>query len=135
MERERVSSGTEWESAVGYSRAVRAGDEIHVSGTTATDDDGAVVGPGDPYAQTRRAIENVDTALAALDASLSDVVRTRLFVTDIDDWEAIGRAHAEAFDESEERRSSGGRPATTMVQVERLIDPEMLIEVEATARV
>lgn len=126
MEREHVFSGTEWESAVGYSRAVRAGDEIHVSGTTATDADGAVVAPGDPYAQTERAIENVAAALSKLDASLSDVVRTRLFVTDIDDWEAVGRAHAGAFGEV--------RPATSMVQVERLIDPEMLVEVEATAK-
>jgi len=126
MDRERVSSGTEWESTVGYSRAVRAGDEIHVSGTTATDDDGAVVAPDDPYAQTVRAIENVETALSALDASLTDVVRTRLFVTDIEDWEAVGRAHGEFFD--------AVRPATTMVQVERLIDPEMLVEVEVVAR-
>jgi enamine deaminase RidA (YjgF/YER057c/UK114 family) len=125
MDRERYASGTEWESAVGYSRAIRAGDEIHVSGTTATDDDGAVVAPGDPYAQTARAIENVETALSALDASLSDVVRTRLFVMDIDDWEAIGRAHGDAFE--------AVRPATTMVQVERLIDPEMLVEIEAVA--
>jgi enamine deaminase RidA (YjgF/YER057c/UK114 family) len=85
MERERVSSGTEWASAVGYSRAVHAGDEIHVSGTTATDADGAVVGPGEPDTQTERAIANVAAALSRLDASLSDVVRTRLFVTDIDD--------------------------------------------------
>jgi len=126
MDRERVSSGTEWESAVGYSRAVRAGDEIHVSGTTATDDDGQVVGVGDPYAQTVQALDNVAAALSALDASLDDVVRTRLFVTNIDDWEAIGRAHGEAF--------GTVRPATTMVQVERLIDPEMLVEVEAVAR-
>jgi enamine deaminase RidA (YjgF/YER057c/UK114 family) len=126
MDRERVSSDTEWESTVGYSRAIRAGDEIHVSGTTATDEDGAVVAPGDPYAQTVRAIENIRGALAALDASLDDVVRTRIFVTDIDDWEAIGRAHGDAFDTV--------RPATTMVQVERLIDPEMLVEVEAIAR-
>ena len=126
MDRERVSSGTEWESAVGYSRAIRAGDEIHVSGTTATDEDGVVVGVDDPYAQTVRALDNIAEALAALDASLSAVVRTRIFVTDIDDWEAIGRAHGEVFDEV--------RPATTMVQVERLIDPEMLVEVEAVAR-
>jgi enamine deaminase RidA (YjgF/YER057c/UK114 family) len=126
MDRERVASGTEWESTVGYSRAVRAGDEIHVSGTTATDEGGAVVSPGDPYAQTVRAIENIADALAALDASLDDVIRTRLFVTDIDDWEAIGRAHGEFFESV--------RPATTMVQVERLIDPEMLVEVEAVAR-
>jgi len=126
MDRERVSSGTEWESTVGYSRAVRAGDEIHVSGTTATDEDGAVVAPGNPYAQTVRAIENVAEALSALDASLADVVRTRIFVIDIDDWEAVGRAHGEAF--------GGVRPATTMVQVERLIDPEMCVEIEAVAR-
>jgi enamine deaminase RidA (YjgF/YER057c/UK114 family) len=126
MERERASSGTEWESAVGYSRAVRAGDEIHVSGTTATDDDGRVVAPGDPHAQTERAVENVAAALAELDASLADVVRTRLFVTDIDDWEAVGRAHAAAFGET--------RPATTMVQVERLIHPDIVVEVEATAK-
>jgi enamine deaminase RidA (YjgF/YER057c/UK114 family) len=126
MDRERYASGTEWESTVGYSRAIRAGDEIHVSGTTATDDDGQVVAPGDPHAQTVRAIENVAEALASLDATLSDVVRTRLFVTDIDDWEAIGRAHGDAF--------ADVRPATTMVQVERLIEPEMLVEVEAVAR-
>jgi enamine deaminase RidA (YjgF/YER057c/UK114 family) len=126
MDRERYASGTEWESAVGYSRAIRAGDEIHVSGTTATADGGRVVAPGDPYAQTARAIENVETALSALDAALSDVIRTRLFVTDIDDWEAIGRAHGDAFEDV--------RPATTMVQVERLIDPEMVVEIEAVAR-
>ena len=126
MDRERYASGTEWESTVGYSRAIRAGDEIHVSGTTATADDGRVVAPGDPYAQTARAIENVETALSALDAALSDVIRTRLFVTDIDGWEAIGRAHGDAFEDV--------RPATTMVQVERLIDPEMVVEIEAVAR-
>ena len=126
MKRERHASGTEWESTVGYSRAVRAGDEVHVSGTTATDDDGQVVGVGDPYAQMVQALDNVETALSALDASFADVVRTRLFVTDIDDWEAIGRAHSEIFDTV--------RPATTMVQVERLIDPEMLVEIEAVAR-
>jgi enamine deaminase RidA (YjgF/YER057c/UK114 family) len=133
-ERERVSSGTEWESIVGYSRAVRAGDEIHVSGTTATDENGQVVGVGDPYVQTARALANVETALSALDASLDDVVRTRLFVTDIEDWEAIGRAHSEVFGDGEGRRSSGVPPATTMVEVRRLIDPEMLVEVEAVAR-
>jgi len=126
MARERYDSGTEWESTVGYSRAIRTGDEIHVSGTTATDDDGQVVAPDDPYAQTVRAIENVETALSALDAALSDVVRTRLFVTDIDDWEAIGRAHGDVFGDVQ--------PATTMVQVERLIDPEMGVEIEAVAR-
>jgi len=126
MERERASSGTEWESAVGYARAVRVGDEIHVSGTTATADDGTVVGVGDPYRQAETAVGNVESALTALDATLGDVVRTRLYVTDIDDWEAIGRAHEEAFGDA--------RPATTMVQVERLIDPDMCVEIEAVAR-
>ena len=125
MDRQRVSSGTEWESIVGYSRAVRAGDQIHVSGTTATDEDGDVVGAGDPAAQTRQAIANVEEALGAFDATLADVVRTRLYVTDVDDWEAIGRAHGEAFGDV--------RPAATMVEVSRLIDPELLVEIEAVA--
>ena len=125
MERERVSTGTPWEDAVGYSRAVRVGDRIEVSGTTATDEDGEVVGVGDPYAQTAQIVENVERALAELDASLADVVRTRTFVTDVDDWEAVGRAHSEAFDEV--------RPATTMVEVSGLVDPDMLVEMEAVA--
>lgn len=125
MTHERISSGAPWEDAVGYSRAVRAGDEVHVSGTTATDEDGEIVGVGDPRAQTRQALANVERALAAADATLSDVVRTRLFVTDIEAWEAVGAAHREVFDDA--------RPATTMVQVERLVDPAMLVEVEATA--
>jgi len=127
MDRERVATGTEWESTVGYSRAVRAGDQIHVSGTTATDEDGEVVGVGDPAAQTRQAIANVERALTALDATLADVVRTRLFVTDVDDWEAIGPAHGEAFGDV--------RPAATMVEVSGLIDPAMLVEIEAVALV
>jgi len=127
MERQRISSGTEWESAVGYSRAVRVGDEIQVSGTTATDDEGDLVGVGDPYAQTNQAIANIETALAEAGASLDDVIRTRMYVTDIENWEAIGRAHGEAFGEA--------RPATSMVEVQRLIDPEMLVEIEAVARV
>ncbi|MFC6954543.1 RidA family protein [Halorubellus litoreus] len=125
MERERVSTGTPWEDAVGYSRAVRVGDRIEVSGTTATDEDGEVVGVEDPYAQTVQVLENVERALAELDASLADVVRTRLFVTDVDDWEAIGRAHSEAFDDV--------RPATTMVEVSGLVDPDMCVEMEAIA--
>ena len=125
MERTRVSSGTEWEPKVSYSRAVRVGPHVHVSGTTATDDDGSVVAEGDPYGQTKRALANVESALGAAGASLSDVVRTRLFVTDIDEWEAVGDAHAEAFGDV--------RPATSMVEVNRLIDPELLVEVEATA--
>jgi len=126
MERQRISSGTEWESEVGYSRAVRTGDTVHVSGTTATED-GAVVGEGDPYRQTKQAIANIADALDEAGAGLDDVVRTRIYVVDIDDWDEIGRAHGEAF--------STARPAATMVQVERLIDPEMLVEIEAEARV
>jgi len=125
MQRQRVASGTEWESTVGYSRAVRAGNRVSVSGTTATDEDGTIVGVGDPEAQTEQAIANVERALGEAGASLDDVVRTRLFVTDIDDWEAIGRAHEAAFGDV--------RPATSMVQVDSLIDPELLVEIEAEA--
>jgi enamine deaminase RidA (YjgF/YER057c/UK114 family) len=127
MERQRISSGTEWESAVGYSRAVRVGDEIQVSGTTATDEDGDLVGAGDPYAQAKQAIANIETALEAAGGSLDDVIRTRTYVTDIEQWEEIGKAHGEAFGEA--------RPATSMIEVQRLIDPEMLVEIEAVARV
>jgi len=127
MDRQTVDSGTEWESAVGYSRAVRAGDEVHVSGTTATDETGTLVGEGDPYAQASQALANVERALAEAGASVGDVVRTRLYVTDVDEWEAIGRAHRETFGEV--------RPATSMVQVERLIDPDMVVEIEAVAKV
>lgn len=125
MERSRVSTGTEWESTVGYSRAVRVGDEVHVSGTTATDDSGAIVGEDDPAEQTRQALDNVESALAALDATLADVVRTRIYVVDADDWEAVGRAHGEYFETV--------RPATTLVEVSRLVEPAMLVELEATA--
>ncbi|WP_049927485.1 RidA family protein [Halopiger goleimassiliensis] len=125
MERTTVSSGTEWESTVGYSRAVRTGSQVHVAGTTATDENGAVVAPGDPYAQTERALEIVADALAEVGASLEDVVRTRLYVTDVEDWEAIGRAHGEVFGDV--------RPAATMVEVDRLIDPELVVEIEAVA--
>lgn len=122
-ERTCVTSGTGWEDRVGYSRAVRADGRVYVAGTTATDEDGTVVAPGEPYRQTVRAIENVETALAVVDTTLDDVVRTGLFVTEADDWEAVGRAHAEAFD--------GTRPATTMVEVSRLVDPRLVVEVEA----
>ncbi|ELY40306.1 RidA family protein [Natronorubrum tibetense] len=125
MDRRRVSSGTEWESTVGYSRAVRAGSQIHVAGTTATDDDGEVVAPGEPYEQTKRALEIVANALEDAGGSLEDVVRTRIYVTDIDDWEEIGRAHGEVFGEI--------RPAASMVEVQRLIDPDHLVEIEAIA--
>jgi enamine deaminase RidA (YjgF/YER057c/UK114 family) len=124
--RQHASSGTDWEEQVGYSRAVRTGDEVHVAGTTATDEGGNVVAPGDPYEQTTRAIEIVDDALSEVDAGLEDVVRTRLFVADIGDWEAVGRAHAEAFGDV--------RPATTMVEVSRLIDGDLVVEIEAVAR-
>jgi enamine deaminase RidA (YjgF/YER057c/UK114 family) len=127
MDRQTVDSGTEWESAVGYSRAVRDGDEVHVSGTTATDETGTLVGEGDPYAQASQALANVERALAETGASVGDVVRTRLYVTDVDEWEAVGRAHRETFGEV--------RPATSMVQVERLIDPDMVVEIEAVAKV
>ena len=125
MTRKRVSSGTEWESKVGYSRAVRTESQIHVSGTTATDDDGNIVGRGDAYEQTAQALRNVKNALREADASLEDVVRTRLYVTDIDDWNAIGDAHSDVFD--------GIRPATSMVEVNGLIDPDLLVEIEAVA--
>ncbi|WP_225334233.1 RidA family protein [Halomicrobium urmianum] len=125
MDRVRVSTGTDWEPRVGYSRAIRTGDHVHVAGTTATDDDGAVVAPGDPEAQTQRALEIIEAALAGAGADRSDVVRTRLFVTDVDDWEAIGEVHGEYFGDV--------RPAATMVEVERLIDPDAVVEIEATA--
>ncbi|WP_129116222.1 RidA family protein [Halegenticoccus tardaugens] len=125
MERKRISSGTEWESKVGYSRAVQTGSQVHVSGTTATNDDGDIVGEGDAYKQTKKALQNIEDALRETDASLEDVVRTRMFVTDIDEWETIGETHGEVFRDV--------RPATSMVEVNRLIDPELLVEIEAVA--
>ena len=125
MRRQLYSSGTSWEPVVGYSRAVRVDGRIWVSGTTSTGSDGAIVGKGDPYAQAKQAIANIERALAAAGAVLADVVRTRIFVTDIAHWQDIGRAHGEAFADI--------RPASTMVEVSRLIDPDLLVEIEADA--
>lgn len=126
MERQTFSTGAKWEDIVGYSRAVRVGNLVHVAGTTATDENSEIVGVGDPYAQTLQALRNVERGLRGVGATLADVVRTRVFVIDIAlNWEAVGRAHGEIFGEI--------RPASTMVEVSGLINPDMLVEIEADA--
>jgi enamine deaminase RidA (YjgF/YER057c/UK114 family) len=125
MQRKNFSSGTHWESKVGYSRAVRRGDFVYVSGTTATHQNGSIVGVGNPYVQAIQIIKNIDLALHAVDASLKDVVRTRIYITDINNWEEVGRAHSEYFKQI--------RPAATLVEVSQLINPEILVEIEVDA--